>query len=94
MSEIRPAILARDPICLWGFLDGEDGPCREPSTEVDHIGSPWDHNSNSLRGICSFHHRRRTASQGVEGRARIRQEKPRTRPKSRHPGIREAGDDD
>jgi hypothetical protein len=96
-GRIRAAILQRDPVCTWGFLKGElaygEANCREASTDVDHIGSPDDHDSNSLRGLCSYHHAKRTASQGVLGRARIRQERPRVRPKQRHPGIKEAGDD-
>jgi hypothetical protein len=88
-SVIRPAILRRDPICLWGFLPEEIGECREPSTDVDHIGEPDDHNPESLRGICSYHHRKRTASQGVAGRAKIREEKPRLRPRPNHPGYKE-----
>ena len=91
-SEIRPSILARDGVCLWGFLPGELWPgeanCTNASNEVDHIGDPNDHSLDNLRGICTFHHRRRTASQGVEGRARIRQDKPKNRPKPKHPGIR------
>lgn len=51
------------------------------------MGAPDDHDPEHLRGICSYHHARRTASQGVEARARIRRERPRNRPKPKHPGY-------
>jgi hypothetical protein len=81
-------VMARDPYCLWGFLPGEDGPCYYPSEDVDHMGDANNHSLESLRGICRAHHRIRTASQGVEGRARIRAERPKARPKARHPGFK------
>jgi 5-methylcytosine-specific restriction enzyme A len=90
---IRADIMARDPICLWGFLPGEDGPCAMPSEDVDHMGDPDDHSYELLRGICRAHHRRRTASQGVAGRAMIRASRPRLRPKPKHPGYKRKGDD-
>jgi len=88
-SVIRPMVLARDPICMWGLIKGEIGECNSPSTEVDHMGPPMVHEIETLRGICTLHHRIRTASQGVAGRARIRSERPKQRPVPRHPGIKE-----
>ena len=35
--------LARDPVCRWGTLPGETGPCRAPSTDVDQAGDASDH---------------------------------------------------
>lgn len=86
---IRRDILARDMVCRWGILPGEIGLCNLPPTDVDHMGDPSDHSYELLRGLCSFHHRRRTASQGVAGRARIRSTKPRKRPRSKHPGWKD-----
>ena len=68
-KRIRLAILQRDPICRWGLLPDEDGPCYEPSTECDHIGDPGDHRPGALRGICHPHHERRNQAQRNAGRS-------------------------
>lgn len=100
--ELRADILARDPICMWGFIPS-DGPtiyrivlqtgqhvCVERSTEVDHIGASDDHRPTSLRGLCSPHHATRTGRQGAEARNKL--PNLRLRPKERHPGFRTEGE--
>jgi len=82
---IVPAILARDPVCRWGILPAEEGYCRSDSTEVDHMGEAWDHDPARLRGICHYHHLRRTSAQGNAAAARQRSLK--YRPKEKHPGF-------
>jgi 5-methylcytosine-specific restriction protein A len=44
--------------------------CGAPATEVDHVGSPYDHSMSNLRALCSDCHRKRTAAQGVAARLR------------------------
>jgi len=83
---IRYAILARDPVCRWGSLPGEVGPCGQDSTEADHTGEAWDHDPARLRGICHPHHVARSAAQGRAELARLRS--LRFRPPERHPGLR------
>src|SRR5690606_1828016 len=75
---IRRRVLRRDPACR---VDG----CSSPSTEVDHIRPGHDHSESNLRGICSFHHRRKSSMEGVNQRAKLR--KLRRRPEQRHPGL-------
>jgi 5-methylcytosine-specific restriction enzyme A len=82
---IRYAILARDPVCMWGMLPDEYGECSQPSTEVDHIGNYWDHSPEVLRGICHQHHLVRTSTQANAAKAQIRN--LRKRPPDKHPGY-------
>jgi 5-methylcytosine-specific restriction protein A len=80
---IRRRILQRDSHrCTW--IDNNRR-CPEPATDVDHIGNPSDHTDNNLRSLCGWHHRRRTAMQGVAAR---QQPITQRRPSERHPGIR------
>jgi 5-methylcytosine-specific restriction enzyme A len=84
------AILARDPVCRWGRIVGivpaESGLCNGDSEEVDHFGAPWDHRPEVLRGICHYHHLRRTSMQANAAKALLRAQK--TRPADNHPGYR------
>jgi 5-methylcytosine-specific restriction enzyme A len=56
-ERIRRRVLQRDPVCrMCGSRD---------STEVDHCGTDrLDHRDESLRGLCTPCHRRRTSAQG------------------------------
>jgi hypothetical protein len=81
---IQPAVLRRDPVCTWGTLPGEDGPCGAASTDADHIGGAGNHDMAFLRGLCHDHHVKRSAGQARAERARIRS--LRLRPVQRHPG--------
>jgi 5-methylcytosine-specific restriction enzyme A len=90
-GRLRASVLMRDPICRWGMLPGEDGPCHMPSTTSDHIGPPDDHRIELMRGLCDPHHKRRSGQQGAVARtARYRAMK--YRPREPHPGfIRDGG---
>lgn len=83
-ARIRYGIIARDPVCRWGLLPGEEGPCGQDSTDADHIGAAWDHRPEALRGLCHPHHVIRSAGQGRSELARRRA--LRLRPRERHPG--------
>lgn len=83
---VVPAILARDPVCLWGILPGEEGYCRSDSTEVDHMGDAWNHQPEFLRGICHTHHVKRTSAQA--NAAKKLRSSLRYRPAENHPGFR------
>lgn len=82
---VATAILARDPVCRWGILAGEDGYCHSDSTEVDHTGTAWDHRPEVLRGICHIHHVARTSRQANAAKAARRA--LRYRPADNHPGY-------
>ena len=82
---VATSILARDPVCRWGILPGEEGYCRSDSTEVDHMGDAADHRPEVLRGICHTHHVRRTSAQGNAAKALRRS--LRYRPVEKHPGF-------
>ena len=83
-AAIRYEIIARDPVCRWGLLPGEEGPCGQDSTDADHIGPAWDHRPEKLRGLCHPHHVARSAGQGRAVLAARRS--LRFRPQERHPG--------
>lgn len=78
---IRRRILTRDGHqCTWTRVDTGQR-CTETATDVDHIGDPHDHADSNLRGLCGYHHRRRTSQQGAKARQRP------TTTTDRHPGI-------
>lgn len=80
--KIREAILKRDGRrCRWKLPSGKR--CPRTATDVDHVGSRFDHSDRNLRSLCSTHHGRVTARQGI--RARAPRKKSR-RPAERHPG--------
>lgn len=59
--------------------------CRDKATDVDHVKPGDDHSLANLRGICSWHHARKSALEGVEAkreRDAILYRKPEI-----HPGI-------
>lgn len=69
-AKVRADYLAEHPLCEW---------CADTATEVDHRdGTDYDterYNPECLRSLCTPCHRRRTAMQGVEARARKRAER-------------------
>jgi hypothetical protein len=87
---IRPAILQRDPFCLWGSIPddraGSDYVCGERSAEVDHIGDHDNHEPYNLRGLCAPHHATRTGRQGAAARLALAPQ--RNRPAQQHPGFK------
>jgi hypothetical protein len=83
-------VLARDPVCRWGMLPGENGPCHQDSTTADHIGPPGDHRIELLRGLCYPHHKKRSDAQGRAAKAVLAS---RSRlPREPHPGFVRKGD--
>jgi hypothetical protein len=82
----RQAVFARDGNrCVIIKQDGRRCWDRE-NLECDHIGDREDHRLESLRTICSWHHQRRSASQG--GTASANRLRPQTkRPPETHPGL-------
>lgn len=84
-GRLRHLCLMRDPICQWGMLPGETGPCGQLSTQADHIGPPDDHRLELLRGLCKSHHDTRTGRQGQVVTAALASQ--RKRPEEPHPGI-------
>lgn len=53
------------------------------SEEVDHVGDHNDHRDSNLRGLCKWHHARRTSAQGNAAQVRVTQRYP----KEKHPGL-------
>ncbi len=88
-GQIRAFVLVRDPQCQWGSLEedqAEPGRCPNRSTDADHIGEPWDHRVEALRGLCTNHHATRSGRQGAAGKAATM--RTRKRPQEPHPGYR------
>jgi 5-methylcytosine-specific restriction protein A len=79
---LREAQLRRDDYrCVWILPSGQR--CPNKATDVDHYGEKWEH--HKLRSLCSGHHDKRTAQQGVEEAARRRPVPPRSRRQQKHP---------
>jgi 5-methylcytosine-specific restriction protein A len=62
-ARTRRRILRRDPTC---YIEG----CTAPSTEVDHRINNDDDSDANLAGICTPHHRTKSAHEGVTARNR------------------------
>ncbi len=43
--------------------------CRDKATEVDHVVAGDDHSLANLRGICSWHHQRKSSREGAAASA-------------------------
>jgi 5-methylcytosine-specific restriction enzyme A len=59
--------------------------CRDDATEVDHIVAGDSHELSNLRGICRWHHARKSALEGVAAKKALNEilyRKPET-----HPGV-------
>ena len=79
-AQLRAEQLDRDDHrCVWKLPSGAR--CPNEATDVDHYGPKWDH--TRLRSLCSSHHDKRTALQGMQEAAR-RRATPRRR-KDPHP---------
>lgn len=59
--------------------------CRDKATEVDHVIAGDSHELSNLRGICAWHHARKSSQEGVAARAARRATLYRT-PET-HPGL-------
>lgn len=77
--DIVRTVKRRDPACTWPG-------CDQPATDVDHIGNKHDHRLGNLRGLCSPHHRERTASQARAAHAAAYAKAKRPTPV--HPALR------
>ena len=59
--------------------------CYDRATECDHIKAGDDHSLENLRGICKWHHARKSAQEGVDAKRALNEilyRKPEI-----HPGI-------
>lgn len=63
--------------------------CPERATDCDHKGNRLDHSLENLTSLCSWHHDRKSGTQGAEAqnarRAKVRQ---RYRRVEKHPGLK------
>lgn len=81
----RLAVFARDDNrCTVIKANGKR--CWDKADECDHIGDRLDHSLENLRSICSWHHQRRSSSQGGKASAQ-RERAPIKRPQESHPGL-------
>ena len=59
--------------------------CWDKATDVDHKSAGDDHSLENLQGICQWHHRRKSAMEGVAAKAALNS--ILTRPEEPHPGL-------
>lgn len=74
---IRRRIIRRDGgVCVALYSDGRR--CELPGTDVDHIIPGDDHRDANLRLLCSWHHTRKSSSEGgtAAGQLRVRADRP------------------
>ncbi|AKY03457.1 HNH endonuclease [Streptomyces phage Danzina] len=85
-AQIRRRILRRDGNrCVWVH---EGKRCEEVATEVDHIIAGDNHDDSNLRSLCSWHHQRKSSSEGRAAQlAKRRQIEKRFRRNESHPGL-------
>ena len=60
--------------------------CVDSASEVDHIIPGDDHSRRNLQGLCDYHHKLKSSSEGHAAKRRMRELK--RRPVGRHPGAR------
>jgi 5-methylcytosine-specific restriction protein A len=66
-TKIRPAALAREPLCRFCSAEG----LVQAGEEVDHIdGNSRNNDPDNLRVLCRRHHSQRTARDQAWGRKR------------------------
>jgi 5-methylcytosine-specific restriction enzyme A len=80
---IRRRVLRRDGHRCTALL-ADNTRCKEPATEVHHLGSANDHRDEMLTAICAWHHKKETARQANANKKRVTQRYP----KEPHPGLR------
>ena len=59
--------------------------CWDKATDVDHMGDRLDHSVERLRGICTWHHSRKSSREGNEAQAA--QRAVLRHPVEPHPGL-------
>jgi len=60
--------------------------CGERATDVDHVvNRASGQDKGLLQSLCSFHHRQKSSSEGVDARRELRERKRRQ--PDRHPGA-------
>ncbi|AKY03312.1 HNH endonuclease [Streptomyces phage Aaronocolus] len=86
-QQIRRRILRRDGNrCTWVEYHGAR--CEELATEVDHIVAGDNHDDSNLRSLCTWHHARKSASEGAAASAAKRRRiEKRFRRTEDHPGL-------
>lgn len=71
-ESLRQAVFRRDGHrCVVIKANGQR--CWDRDVECDHIDDPLDHRMENLRSVCSWHHLRKSGSQGGKGKADARQ---------------------
>lgn len=83
-SSLRRAVMDR---CggRCEVLKKDGSRCRDNATDVDHVVAGDNNSMANLRGICAWHHARKSSQEGVTARRERREilyRKPET-----HPGI-------
>lgn len=73
-ARLQLAVRRRDQVCQWPLPSGR-GVCGAPIEQVDHRGDRNRHELDNLWGLCFRHHRRKTAKEAAEGRARAAAER-------------------
>lgn len=69
-----------EPVETGGYLRR----CWRRGTDVDHVEPGDNHDLANLQLLCKYHHGKKTAREGVEGRRRA----PAKRAAEKHPGDR------
>ncbi|MFD1044178.1 HNH endonuclease [Kibdelosporangium lantanae] len=80
-TALRITVLKRDRFTCQ--IRGQG--CTAHATEVDHIQPGDNHGLENLRAVCSTCHSRKSTSEGIRAKARLRA--LRHRPADRHPGL-------
>ena len=83
-EKIRQGVLARcGGRCEVLKKDGRR--CWDKATDVDHIKHGDDNSPENLRGICAWHHRRKSSAEGIAAQQELRA--ILRRPEEKHPGL-------
>lgn len=84
---LRRRILRRDNHqCQWEYETKQK--CLGEAREVDHIRRGGDHNEANLRALCSYHHQKKSSSEGNQVTAAQRRViKTKFRRTEGHPGL-------
>lgn len=87
--KLRQDVFDRDGHrCTYMRSDGRRCSTRD-RLECDHVGDRLNHDPSNLTTLCSWHHLRKSSSQGGQAAAAAKAERPslaRRKPE-RHPGL-------